>query len=64
MELIEYLLQVGADINLRDVDGDTPLLLAETSAVFERLIQAGGMELMEMCSNFLLYLTYMVVKFH
>ena len=43
MELIEYLLQVGADVNLRDPDGDTPLLVAESPYVFERLIEAGGL---------------------
>ena len=45
MELIEYLLQVGADVNLRDPDGDTPLLVAESPYVFERLIEAGGLSI-------------------
>mmetsp|Transcript_32154 Transcript_32154/g.54221 ORF Transcript_32154/g.54221 Transcript_32154/m.54221 type:complete len:84 (-) Transcript_32154:384-635(-) len=30
MEVINYLLSVGADVNLRDEDGDTPLLVCES----------------------------------
>ena len=45
LDLIDYLIEVGADVNLRDGDGDTPLLLSESQYVFERLIQAGGMVL-------------------
>lgn len=42
IELLEYLLSAGADINLRDNDGDTPLLICETPEVFEFLRAHGA----------------------
>lgn len=42
MEILEYLLSVGANIALRDEDGDTPLLVSEKPEIFQRLIQAGA----------------------
>ena len=39
---MEYLLSVGANIELRDEDGDTPLLVCETPAIFQRLVAAGA----------------------
>ena len=42
MEVLEYLLSVGANVSLTDEDGDTPLLVCELPEIFERLIQAGA----------------------
>lgn len=42
MEVLEYLLSVGANVGLLDEDGDTPLLVTETPEVFARLIAAGA----------------------
>lgn len=33
---------VGADVSLRDEDGDTPLLVCEKADVFQRLVAAGA----------------------
>lgn len=41
-DLIEFLLSSGADLNLRDIDGDTPLLVCEEPEIFELLIQHGA----------------------
>ena len=40
--LLEYLLTNGADVNLRDLDGDTPLLICEDQASFEMLERHGA----------------------
>ncbi len=40
--LIEYLISQGADVNLRDVDGDTALLICEDQATFEMLERHGA----------------------
>jgi hypothetical protein len=42
MEVLEYLLSVGADVKLKDEDGDTPLLVCEEPAIFDRLVLAGA----------------------
>ncbi len=42
LELIEYLVSVGANVNLRDLDGDTPLLVCESAEVFELLRSKGA----------------------
>lgn len=42
MEVLEFLLSVGANVQLRDEDGDTPLLVSEKPEIFQRLIQAGA----------------------
>lgn len=39
--MLKYLLSIGADINLRDEDGDTPILVAELPEVIE-LLKASG----------------------
>lgn len=39
---MKYLLSVGADVKLRDEDGDTPLLVCEIPEVFEVLKAAGA----------------------
>jgi ankyrin repeat protein len=41
-ELIEALISGGADLNLRDPDGDTPLLSCEESEIFELLVRGGA----------------------
>ena len=33
-ELIRYLISIGADVNLKDNDGDTPILLCEEPEIF------------------------------
>ena len=40
--IIHFLLSNGADINIRDGDGDTPLLFCETPEVFEVLVAGGA----------------------
>lgn len=40
--LIEYLLDNGANIHIRDIDGDTPLLMCEDPDIFELLLQHGA----------------------
>jgi uncharacterized protein len=42
VDLVDYLVQKGADLQLRDADGDTPLLVAEDIAVLQKLISHGG----------------------
>lgn len=40
--LVKYLLDHGADVHIRDEDGDTPLLVCETTEVFDALVEAGA----------------------
>ena len=42
MELIKLLLAAGADVNIEDMDGDTPLLVCEDPEVFDYLLQNGA----------------------
>jgi hypothetical protein len=42
MEVLEYLLSVGASVTLLDEDGDTPLLVCEKPEIFQRLVAAGA----------------------
>lgn len=39
---IEFLINLGADVNIRDNDGDTPLLVAEAPATFDMLVKLGA----------------------
>jgi predicted nucleic acid-binding OB-fold protein len=41
-ELIELLISGGADLSLRDPDGDTPLLTCEEPEIFELLVRGGS----------------------
>jgi len=41
-DLIEYLISNGANVNLRDADGDTPLLVCENKTTFELLERNGA----------------------
>lgn len=41
-ELVELLVSKGADLHIRDLDGDTPLLVCEEASVFETLISLGA----------------------
>ena len=40
--ILKYLLEHAGDINIRDIDGDTPLLLCEEVCVLEFLMQNGS----------------------
>ncbi len=40
--LIDFLMSHGADLSLRDVDGDTPLLVCEDPEVYELLLRLGA----------------------
>lgn len=40
--MLEYLLAQGATIDIRDADGDTPLLVTEEPAIFDFLLAAGA----------------------
>ena len=42
-EVIQLLLDHGADINIRDNDGDTPLYVAETIQVAQYLLERGAL---------------------
>jgi ankyrin repeat protein len=42
IELVRYLLSNGADLNLKDEDGDTPILVCETIDMFDVLVNAGA----------------------
>ena len=42
IELIKLLLAAGADVNIEDLDGDTPLLVCEDPEVFDYLLQNGA----------------------
>lgn len=39
---MEFLYSLGGDVAIRDNDGDTPLLVTETPAAFELLVQFGA----------------------
>lgn len=41
-ELIDFLIQKGADVNIRDPDGDTPLLVVEDGQTLEKLVSHGA----------------------
>lgn len=45
VKLLEFLIRNGANVNLRDSDGDTPILLCEDQACFE-LLEANGADLL------------------
>ncbi len=40
--MIEFLLQKGADVNIRDPDGDTPLLVVEEPEALGKLLSHGA----------------------
>ncbi len=42
IDLIKFLITSGANIHLRDLDGDTPLLVCEDPEVFKILVEAGA----------------------
>lgn len=42
LELLEYLLSVGGDINLRDDDGDTPLYVVESVDTARWMVDHGA----------------------
>lgn len=42
LEILEYLLSIGGEINLRDDDGDTPLYVVESVAMAEWMIAHGA----------------------
>jgi ankyrin repeat protein len=42
IDLVDFLLSHGANINLRDADGDTPILVCEEPQVFEFLVNRGA----------------------
>lgn len=41
-EIIQFLVEFGADVNIRDNDGDTPLLITEKPDIFELLLKLGA----------------------
>ncbi|KAH7056462.1 ankyrin repeat-containing domain protein [Linnemannia elongata] len=41
-ELITYLLENGADVNIQDPEGDSPLFVCETVDIAEMLVKAGA----------------------
>lgn len=41
-ELLEYLISVGGDINLRDDDGDTPLYVVESVEMARWMVERGA----------------------
>jgi uncharacterized protein len=43
IEVIQLLLEHGADINIRDNDGDTPLYVVETIQVAQYLLEHGAL---------------------
>jgi hypothetical protein len=42
MDLVKLLIAAGANVNLKDLDGDTPLLVCEQPDVFKVLVEAGA----------------------
>ncbi len=41
-QLLAYLISKGADVHLRDADGDTPLLVCDDPECFEELLKHGA----------------------
>ncbi|GJJ70108.1 uncharacterized protein EMPS_02457 [Entomortierella parvispora] len=41
-DLIQYLLEKGADVNIQDPEGDSPLFVCETVDIAEMLVKAGA----------------------
>ena len=41
-DILEYLISVGGDINLRDDDGDTPLYVVESVEMAQWMIERGA----------------------
>jgi ankyrin repeat protein len=41
-DILEYLISVGGDINLRDDDGDTPLYVVESLEMARWMIERGA----------------------
>jgi len=41
-ELINYLLEKGADVNIQDPEGDSPLFVCETVDIVKMLVEAGA----------------------
>ncbi|KAI8595961.1 hypothetical protein EDD21DRAFT_389743, partial [Dissophora ornata] len=41
-DLIKYLLEKGANVNIQDLDGDSPLFVCETVEIAEILVEAGA----------------------
>ena len=41
-DILEYLISVGGDINLRDDDGDTPLYVVESIEMAQCMIERGA----------------------
>lgn len=44
--MVKYLLEAGADVEIRNIDGDTPLFYAESTEMAELLIQEGKVNIM------------------
>lgn len=42
VDLIHFLVEQGANLELRDHDGDTPILVSEDPQIYELLIQLGA----------------------
>jgi hypothetical protein len=42
LELLEYLISIGGDINLRDADGDSPLYVVESVEMARWMIERGA----------------------
>jgi ankyrin repeat protein len=42
LELIKFLLSVGANIHIKDNEGDTPILFCEDAETFEYLVSCGA----------------------
>jgi len=42
IELVEFLISQGADVNIRDNEGDTPLYVAENIHIAQKLLDHGA----------------------